>query len=97
VRIKNPIDARHRGIAMIAQLGKTVFKATDLCRDKMFEDVHLEIKAGEIVGLAGLIGAGRSEVVRAVFGLDPLHSGTVEVDGAQVKLDNPQKAIATGW
>jgi inositol transport system ATP-binding protein len=78
------------------EIGSTVFKASGLCRDKMFADVAMEVKAGEIVGLAGLVGAGRSEVVRAVFGLDPLDSGTVEVSGKPVKLSNPGKAIASG-
>jgi inositol transport system ATP-binding protein len=78
------------------EIGETVFKATGLSREHMFEDISFEIKAGEIVGLAGLIGAGRSEVIRAVFGLDPLDTGTVEVEGRPVKLSNPKKAIAHG-
>ena len=77
-------------------IGDTVFKATGLCSDMMFDDVSFEIRAGEIVGLAGLIGAGRSEVVRAVFGLDPLDTGTVEIDGEPVDLSTPKKAIAHG-
>ncbi|WP_336716582.1 sugar ABC transporter ATP-binding protein [Arthrobacter sp. USHLN218] len=78
------------------EIGETVFKATGLSREHMFEDISFEIKAGEIVGLAGLIGAGRSEVIRAVFGLDPLDTGTVEVEGQPVKLSSPKKAIAHG-
>ncbi|UZG60169.1 sugar ABC transporter ATP-binding protein [Rhodococcus opacus] len=78
------------------EVGKTMFKATGLSRDKMFADIDLEIKAGEIVGLAGLIGAGRSEVVRSVFGLDPLDEGTVEVDGTPIKVTNTKKAIDAG-
>ena len=78
------------------EIGDTVFKATGLSSQHMFEDIHFDIKAGEIVGLAGLIGAGRSEVIRAVFGLDPLDAGTVEVEGEPVRLDSPKKAIAHG-
>ena len=77
-------------------IGETVFKATGLSSEHMFDNVSFEIKAGEIVGLAGLIGAGRSEVVRAVFGLDPLDAGTVEIEGRPVDLSNPKKAIAHG-
>jgi inositol transport system ATP-binding protein len=77
-------------------IGETVFKATGLSSEHMFDNVNLEIKAGEIVGLAGLIGAGRSEVVRAVFGLDPLDAGTVEIDGRPVDLSNSKKAIDHG-
>ncbi|WP_338889252.1 sugar ABC transporter ATP-binding protein [Rhodococcus sovatensis] len=78
------------------QIGKTMFKATGLSRQHMFTGIDLEIRAGEIVGLAGLIGAGRSEVIRSIFGLDPLDSGTVEVDGDVVALSTPKKAIDHG-
>ncbi|MDQ4501288.1 sugar ABC transporter ATP-binding protein [Sinomonas sp. ASV322] len=78
------------------EIGETVFKATGLAAEHMFEDVSFEIKGGEIVGLAGLIGAGRSEVIRAVFGLDPLNAGDVEVEGRPVKLTDPKKALAEG-
>ncbi len=77
-------------------IGQTVLKASGLSSKQMFEDVSFEVRAGEIVGLAGLIGAGRSEVVRAVFGLDPLDAGTVEVDGTVVDTSTPRKAIAHG-
>ncbi|MFT4050675.1 MAG: sugar ABC transporter ATP-binding protein [Microbacterium sp.] len=77
-------------------IGETVFKATGLSAKNMFEDVDLEIKAGEIVGLAGLIGAGRSEVIRAVFGLDKLDSGQIEIDTAPVRIKNPTEAIKLG-
>jgi inositol transport system ATP-binding protein len=78
------------------EIGDTVFRATGLSRALMFEDVDFEIRAGEIVGFAGLIGAGRSEVARAVFGLDPLDAGRVEVGGREMTLANPRKAIAAG-
>ena len=78
------------------EIGGTVFKATGLSSEHLFEGIDLDIKAGEIVGLAGLIGAGRSEVVRGVFGLDPLNAGQVEVDGRPMPLGDPKKAIASG-
>lgn len=78
------------------EIGDTVFKATGLSAAHMFEDIDLNIKAGEIVGLAGLIGAGRSEVIRAVFGLDKLDSGEIEIDTAAVKIKNPTQAIKAG-
>jgi inositol transport system ATP-binding protein len=62
----------------------------------MFEDIDLEIKAGEIVGLAGLIGAGRSEVVRAIFGLDKLDRGQIEIENVPVRIPHPKAAIAHG-
>ncbi|WP_105030212.1 sugar ABC transporter ATP-binding protein [Arthrobacter ruber] len=77
-------------------LGDTVFRASGLSSEHTFEDISFDIRAGEIVGLAGLIGAGRSEVVRAVFGLDPLDAGTVEVNGVAVKTTTPKQAIGHG-
>ena len=54
-----------------------------LTRDGVFHDVSFEVRAGEVVGIAGLVGAGRTEVVRAVFGADPYDKGAVKVAGAQ--------------
>ncbi|GAA1700396.1 sugar ABC transporter ATP-binding protein [Microbacterium sediminicola] len=80
----------------VVEIGETVFKATGLSAENMFENINLEIKAGEIVGLAGLIGAGRSEVIRAIFGLDKLDKGEIEVDTQTVKIKNPTEAIKVG-
>jgi inositol transport system ATP-binding protein len=74
-------------------LGDEVLRVTGLRRDDTFEDIDLAIRAGEIVGLAGLVGAGRSEVVRAIFGLDKLDGGDVFVAGTQVKVRSPRVAI----
>lgn len=55
-----------------------------------------DVQAGEIVGVAGLVGAGRTELVRAIFGADPIESGRVEVDGRQVDIHSPRSAVAAG-
>jgi inositol transport system ATP-binding protein len=78
------------------EIGPPVLKATGLRSRNLFEDVSIEVRAGEIVGLAGLIGAGRSEVVRAIFGLDRLDGGTVEIEGRAVSVRDPRTAIAHG-
>ena len=78
------------------EIGETVFKAENLSAEHMFEGIGLEIRAGEIVGLAGLVGAGRSEVIRAIFGLDRLDTGTIEVDTKPVRIKNPTEAIKVG-
>ena len=61
-----------------------------------FRDVSLEVRAGEIVGLYGFVGAGRSELGQALFGLQPLRSGTVYIDGEQVAITSPQQAVKRG-
>jgi ABC-type sugar transport system ATPase subunit len=62
----------------------------------LLDDVSLQVRAGEIVGLAGLQGSGRTEIARAIFGADPVTAGTVELDGKPVKLKTPRAAIKAG-
>jgi ABC-type sugar transport system ATPase subunit len=62
----------------------------------LLRDASLEIHAGEIVGLAGLIGSGRSELAQAIFGVAPPESGAIEVDGKEVRIHRPEDAIALG-
>jgi rhamnose transport system ATP-binding protein len=64
--------------------------ATGLC------DISFEVRAGEIFGLAGLVGAGRTELARTLFGITPAESGTIELYGEMLTLRNPQDAIAHG-
>ncbi|HEX2298007.1 MAG TPA: ATP-binding cassette domain-containing protein, partial [Pseudonocardiaceae bacterium] len=59
-------------------------------------DVSFEVRAGEILGLAGLVGAGRTELARTVFGAEPLDSGRVRLDGRTVRIDSPRAAIGAG-
>jgi len=76
---------------------KTVLKVDGLTSlDGAFNNVSFEVKAGEIFGIAGLIGAGRTELVRAIAGADPVRSGTVTLDGEQLSLKSPNDAIAKG-
>jgi ABC-type sugar transport system ATPase subunit len=67
-----------------------------LTRRGAFENVTLEVGAGEIVGLTGLVGSGRSEVVRAVFGADPVDAGEIELEGAALRLQQPGDAMRMG-
>jgi rhamnose transport system ATP-binding protein len=81
---------------VVAEVGETVLKVSDLSRTGVFADISFEVKAGEIVALAGLVGAGRTEVARAIFGIDPYDHGSVELHGARVKPNNPRAAIDAG-
>jgi rhamnose transport system ATP-binding protein len=80
----------------IAEVGATVLKVDRLTREGVFTDVSFEVKAGEIVALAGLVGAGRSEVARAVFGIDRADAGGVEVHGRKLPAASPNAAMAAG-
>ncbi|MFJ4929037.1 sugar ABC transporter ATP-binding protein [Streptomyces sp. NPDC088736] len=67
-----------------------------LTRDGVFHDVSFEVRAGEVVGIAGLVGAGRTEVVRAVFGADPYDKGAVKVAGAELRRHDVNAAMQAG-
>lgn len=77
-------------------IGDVVLRVTGATRHGVFKDINFEVRKGEILGLAGLIGAGRTEVVRAIFGLDKLDAGTVELDGKPLLVHSPADAIAQG-
>lgn len=79
-----------------AEVGEPVLQVRGLNRAGVFHDIDLEVRAGEIVGLAGLVGAGRSEVARAVFGVDAYDSGSVTMSGRPVKARDPRSAIRAG-
>jgi ribose transport system ATP-binding protein len=76
--------------------GEEVLRAEHITREGALDDVSLVAYAGEILGIAGLVGAGRTELVRAIFGADPIDAGRVFVDGAEVKVDSPESAIHAG-
>ncbi len=79
------------------QVGNIALEVRDLrCDAGGVHDVNLIVRAGEIVGLAGLVGAGRTELARALFGLTPADGGQVVVDGTVVRLDTPSAAVAAG-
>jgi rhamnose transport system ATP-binding protein len=76
--------------------GAVVLSVTGLTRDPVFADISFEVRAGEIVALAGLVGSGRSEVVQSIFGVDPRDAGTVKVGGKTLKPASPRAAMAAG-
>ncbi|GGO79631.1 sugar ABC transporter ATP-binding protein [Nocardioides deserti] len=79
-----------------APIGDVVLDVRDLSSLGVFSDVSFQVRAGEIVGLAGLVGAGRSEIARAVFGVDGYDAGRVELLGKPVPPRNPRAAIRAG-
>jgi rhamnose transport system ATP-binding protein len=73
-----------------------VLEARGLTRAGVIEDVSLAVRAGEIVGLAGLVGSGRSEIARAIFGADRIDGGEVRVEGEPVRIRAPRDATRAG-
>ncbi|RPJ21971.1 MAG: sugar ABC transporter ATP-binding protein [Chloroflexi bacterium] len=76
--------------------GDVVLKVQNLTRAGSFYDVSFELRRGEIVGLAGLVGAGRTNVARAIFGVEPATGGRIQVNGQEVAITSPQQAIELG-
>ncbi|MFF7879462.1 sugar ABC transporter ATP-binding protein [Streptomyces sp. NPDC007896] len=76
--------------------GTALLTVEGLTRDGVFHDVSFEVRAGEVVGIAGLVGAGRTEVVRAVFGADPYDKGAVKVAGSELRRHDVNAAMAAG-
>ncbi len=73
-----------------------MLKVDRLTREGEFTDVSFEVRSGEIVALAGLVGAGRTEVARAIFGIDRSDAGAVEIDGKPLRPGSPTAAMAAG-
>lgn len=76
-------------------IGNVVFRVEELSGNG-FEDISFEVHAGEILGISGLVGSGRSETMRAIFGLDPLTGGKMYLEGKEIEIKNPKDAIAKG-
>ena len=77
-------------------LGEEVLRVEKLDAGRLVRDVSLSVRAGEIVGLGGLVGSGRTEVARAIFGADKLDGGQVKLHGKQVAIGSPVAGVAAG-
>ncbi len=76
--------------------GKKVFEIRNLNAGRLVRDINFSLYEGEIVGFAGLMGAGRTETTRAIFGVDPKESGEIYLDGKEITIRNPMDAIRQG-
>src|SRR6266404_3625041 len=76
--------------------GEEILRVEHLRREPVLKDISFCLRAGEIVGMAGLIGAGRTELCRAIFGLDPIDSGDVLVSGVKTRLRSPRQSVNAG-
>ena len=76
--------------------GEVLLSVENLTRSPAVNDVSFELKSGEILGFCGLVGSGRTEIMRALFGADPLDSGNITIDGVALKHPTPAKAMSAG-
>ncbi len=77
-------------------VGETALEISNLSLPGIFEDISFSIRRGEIIGLGGLVGAGRTDVARALFGVAPAATGRITVGGVEAKIDKPADAIKLG-
>ncbi len=77
-------------------VGPPLLSVQNISAAGRFDDVSFELRAGEVVGLAGLVGAGRSEVARAIFGVDRIDRGTIRLDGKPVQISSPLDGVRLG-
>jgi rhamnose transport system ATP-binding protein len=89
-------DMPQRSAGERTQPGDEVLRVERLTREGVFTDISLQVRAGEIVALAGLVGSGRSEVARAIFGIDRYDAGTVTMRGKELRKASPTAAMAAG-
>jgi len=78
------------------KIGEEVLKVENLTRKGIFKKISFTVKKGEILGIVGLIGAGRTELVRAIFGADNVDSGKIFLNKKEIKIDSPQSAVDRG-
>lgn len=83
-------------ISPVPETAPAVLEVRGLSRPGEFEDVGFAVRAGEILGISGLVGAGRTEVCRAIFGADRLRAGSIRLDGREVRFRSPADAIRAG-
>jgi ribose transport system ATP-binding protein len=76
--------------------GKEILSVKNLNAGKMVRNINFSLFEGEVVGVAGLVGAGRTEMTRAIFGIDPKESGEIILDGNEIKIHSPKDAIKAG-
>jgi ribose transport system ATP-binding protein len=79
-----------------AEIGEVLLRVSGISRGHVLKDCSFEVRSGEILGFAGLVGAGRTELARAVFGADRIDSGTIELEGNELHITNPRDAIEAG-
>ncbi|MEQ1953244.1 sugar ABC transporter ATP-binding protein [Mesorhizobium sp. CN2-181] len=77
-------------------IGEVVLAVKGLTLNRVFHDVSFEVRSGEILGIAGLVGSGRSNIAEAIFGVTPANSGTIELFGKPVRVDSPATAMSHG-
>lgn len=89
-------EIKERFPRVACEIGKKIFEVKNLNAGRLVKNINFELFEGEIVGIAGLMGAGRTETTRAIFGVDPKETGQIFIDGVEVKINSVADAIKAG-
>jgi ribose transport system ATP-binding protein len=79
-----------------SQIGNVIFEAVHINRKNIVKDVSFSVRAGEVFGISGLVGSGRTEAVRAIFGEDKRDNGVIKIRGREIKIRSPKDAVKAG-
>jgi ABC-type sugar transport system ATPase subunit len=87
------LDLFEKKQASTEKLDKVVMEVKGLSRDRVIKDINFKLHKGEILGMFGIVGSGRSETARAIFGIDKKTSGEIYLNGKKVEIDSPEQAV----
>ncbi|MEM1483729.1 sugar ABC transporter ATP-binding protein [Oscillospiraceae bacterium PP1C4] len=89
-------EVKIKNYANLAEKGETILAVENLSKKGNFKDINFELHKGEVLGLTGLVGAGRSEMVQALFGIHTPDSGTIKIEGKPITIRSPWEALEAG-
>lgn len=89
-------DLKEKFPRVDTKVGKEILKVKDLSVDKLLFDINFELREGEILGIAGLVGSGRTEMAKTIFGVIKKDRGEIYLDGKKVEINNPREAVKYG-
>jgi ribose transport system ATP-binding protein len=96
IRLITGRDLKQKFPSRSHKYGSEKLKIESLSRGKVLDNINFSVKAGEVLGIAGLVGSGRTELARTIFGIDQKNKGKIYIEGEEVKIDNPYDAVKLG-
>jgi len=96
IKLSAGADFKDRYPKLKVQKGRVLFKAEDLCMDKVINNINFTVRKGEILGIAGLVGSGRTAIAKVIFGINKLDRGQIYLNGTKLNIKSPGDAIKAG-
>lgn len=96
IKLSAGSDLKDRYPKLTVQKGRVLFRAENLCIDNIINNINFTIKKGEILGIAGLVGSGRTAIAKALFGINKLDLGEIFMNGTKLNIKSPRDAIKAG-